>query len=116
MTTTIGEKITKRLAAFATALEKKEQVTERFTCRRMTLDLQPQPYDPALVKKTRQSLGLSQSLFARFLGVSVKTVSAWECGAKNPRDIACRFMDEIRENPGYWKERLSAIAKPATRM
>ena len=112
MTTNIGQKITKRLAAFATALEENKTVTERFTCHRITLDLQPKPYDPKLAKKTRDSLGLSQALFAQFLGVSVKTVSAWECGSKNPKNIACRFMDEIRENPEHWRERLSNIAKP----
>ncbi len=115
MTMTVGEKITKRLAAFAAALEDDKTVTERFTCRRITLDLRPQPYDPKLVKDTRALLGLSQSLFAKFLGVSIKSVSAWERGSKSPRDIACRFMDEIRENPSYWKERLSSIAQPAVK-
>jgi len=110
----IGEKIHKRLAAFAEALEKSETITERFTCRRIELDLQPEPYNPELVKKTRAALGVSQALFAQFLGVSVKAVSAWERGARAPSDMACRFMDEIRHDPAYWQGRLRKIARPKT--
>ena len=108
----IGEKMVERLGAFAEALEKNETITERFTCRQITLDLQPKAYSPELVKVTRSSLGVSQALFAQFLGVSVKTVSAWEGGAKAPKDIACRFMDEIRQDPTYWRARLRDIARP----
>jgi len=49
-------------------------------------------------------------LFAHFLGVSVKTVRSWEQG-KTPSDIASRFMDEIRHNPNYWRQRLKESAK-----
>jgi len=115
MATTIGEKTTKRLAACASALEKNQAISEHFTCRWIALDLKPQSYDPELVRKTREAFGLSQSLFAQFLGVSVKTVSSWECGAKSPQPIACQFMDEIRKAPAYWRKRLSEIAKPTAR-
>ena len=112
MARSIGEKITKRLAAFVEALEKDEKISERFTCRKIELDLQPQPYGPELVKQTREVLGVSQALFAHFLGVSVKSVSAWEQGKKTPSDMACRFMDEIRHDPTYWRTRLRKIARP----
>ena len=55
---------------------------------------------------------MSQAIFAQFLGVSVKTVSAWERGDKKPSDLACRFMDEIKESPDYWKRRLKTLVKP----
>ncbi|MGO8748358.1 MAG: helix-turn-helix domain-containing protein [Thermoguttaceae bacterium] len=85
-------------------------MSQRFTCRRIELRLEPQPYSPELVKATRNALGVSQALFAKFLGASVKTVSAWERGAKVPRDVACRFMDEIRRDPKYWQGRLRELA------
>lgn len=42
-----------RLNDFADALERGESILERFTCRRVTLDLEPTPHGPALVKKKR---------------------------------------------------------------
>jgi len=77
------------------------------------LDLRPTAYSPELVKATRKSLRASQKVFAELLGVSVKTVCAWEQGINTPQDVACRFMDEIRHDPSYWLKRIkeSAIVK-----
>ena len=49
---------------------------------------------------------VSQRIFAQFLGVSVDAVQSWEGGVNTPSDMACRFMDEIRFNPEYWRKRL----------
>jgi DNA-binding transcriptional regulator YiaG len=63
-----------------------------------------------LVKKTRDLLGTSQEIFARFLGVSASAVQDWEQGAKPPAGSARRLMDEIRANPEYWRRRLVELA------
>ena len=101
---TVERDILDAMADFTDALEKGE-VTKRFTCRQIVLDLEPTHYSPALVKETRGLLGVSQPLFARFLGVSPKTVRSWEQGVNVPQPLACRFMDEIRREPQYWIER-----------
>lgn len=101
----VGERILARLKGFDEALKNGEAIADKFTCRRVVLDLPPTPYDPDLVKETRKILGASQAMFAQFLGVSVKTVRSWEQGINVPNDMACRFMDEIRRNPKYWLER-----------
>jgi putative transcriptional regulator len=67
-----------------------------------------------LVKQTRALLGASQAVFANFLGVSVKTVRAWEQGVNTPSAMACRFMDEIRRDPKHWIARLSEAAVART--
>jgi putative transcriptional regulator len=103
--------IIQRLEGFTEALENKEVISERFTCRKVELDLRPEPYSPGLVKKTRDLLGASQAVFALFLGVSVKTVRAWEQGINTPSDMACRFMDEIRFNSDYMRKRLQKCVK-----
>jgi putative transcriptional regulator len=100
-----------RLDAFVGAMEKGQALSERFTCRKIELNLIPEKYNPKKVKNAREVLGVSQALFAQFLGVSPKTVAAWERGAKIPQDIACRFMDEIRHDPDYWKDRLLKNAR-----
>jgi putative transcriptional regulator len=103
--TSIESEILEALGEFTDALEK-EEVAKRFTCRQIKLDLKPTSYGPELVKTTRRLLKVSQTLFARFLGISPKTVRSWEQGINTPSPIACRFMDEIRRSPDYWTERL----------
>lgn len=106
MAGTIGKKIIDRLTQFADALDGDQPVSEQYTCRQIVLRLEPQAYQAEDVKETRRLLNLSQPLFATFLGVKVQTVRAWEQGTNEPTVMACRFMDEIRGNPDYWKQRL----------
>jgi putative transcriptional regulator len=109
----VAARIIEGLQDFVETLEKKQPISQKFTCRVVELDLHPTAYDPEQVKETRLLLQASQAVFARFLGVSVKTVRAWEQGVNTPNDMACRFMDEIRFNPAYWIHRLqkAAVAK-----
>jgi putative transcriptional regulator len=109
MKPSIGKIIGDRLNEFADALEAGENISAKFTCRKVVLKLEPAPYDPALVKKTRAILRASQGIFAKFLGVSVDTVQSWESGVNDPSDIACRFMDEIRHDPRYWRKRFGEL-------
>lgn len=111
MNKSIGKEIIEGLQEFAEVLEKDEVVSEKFTCRRVVVDLDPTEYDPADVLATRRLLRASQPVFARFLGVSPKTVRGWEQGATTPSDMACRFMDEIQRNPEYWRTRLRESVK-----
>lgn len=105
MKASVGHEIVTRLEDFAEALGGDRPISDRFTCRRVVLDLNPTPYDPALVRSTREILSASQAMFAKFLGVKTKTVQHWEQGLSAPSDMACRFMDEIRQNPSYWLKR-----------
>ena len=104
------KKIVSRLKGFTEAL-KTGKVLETFNCRTVVLDLQPTEYEPTKVIQTRKMLGASQVVFAQFLGVSAKTVRAWEQGVNPPNDMACRFMDEIGRNIEFWKNRLRESVK-----
>ncbi len=98
------------MAQFLGDLKADASIGEKYTCRRLVLDLEPQTYGPAEVKATRLLLRVSQALFAQFLGVSPGTVRAWELG-KAPSRLACRFMDEVQRNPEYWRKRLRQSVK-----
>jgi len=111
MKDSVGAKILEGLREFTEALENDEQITERFTCRTVMLDLVPVPYGPEEVKATRKLLRASQGIFAQFLGVSAKSVRAWEQGINTPNNMACRFMDEIQSNPEFWRDRLMQSVK-----
>jgi putative transcriptional regulator len=70
------------------------------------MDLVPSDYPPKRIRQVRATLGLSQALFAQFLGVSIATVQAWEQGVKSPAKMACRFMDEMLRDPAQWQRRV----------
>jgi putative transcriptional regulator len=42
--------------------------------------------------RLRDRLNYSQSMFARVLNVSTKTVQAWEQGAREPSDAALKLL------------------------
>lgn len=113
--TNISNEILNGLTEFADALESGEDLGDKFTCHRVRLDLQPEEYTPEKVLETRVALRVSQPLFAKFLGVSVKTVRAWEQGDNKPNMMACRFMDEIRKDPQHYLKQLTARVRPNTR-
>jgi putative transcriptional regulator len=109
----IERELLEGMEEFVTDLKGDEPIKGKYTCRRMVLDLQPQTYGPAEVKATRLQLRVSQSMFAQFLGVSPKTVRAWEQG-KPVSKMACRFMDEVGRNPEYWRKRIRNSIKTKT--
>ena len=106
-----GAEIVDALTSFLGAVQK-EAVAERFTVRTVSLNLQPRTYSSDDVKQARKLLGLSQTLFARFLGVSVRTIRAWEQGQRELSGMANRFLDEVVTNPEYWKGRIHDLMIP----
>lgn len=110
---TSEEKIIQGLEGFASALESGEDITKKFTCRKVILNLQPVEYTPVMVKKVRKTLGISQTLFAQFLGVSTSAVQKWERNEREVPSVACRFMDEILQDPILFRKRFLALATPA---
>ena len=49
--------------------------------------------------QARSATGLSQSQFARLLGVSVRTLQGWEQGRKQPSGAARTLLAIARTNP-----------------
>ena len=73
----------------------------RFTVRTVEV-IQPSKYDPKALQKIRQSLNLSQALFAQVLGVSGSLIRSWELGTRTPSAIARRLLDQVRANPAFF--------------
>jgi putative transcriptional regulator len=110
----LADRLVTRLQNFAEALERGEKIAEKFTCRTVVLDLQPSSYNARRIRKVRESLGVSQGIFAQLLGVSVRTVQSWEQGKIKPSEMACRWLDEIQRDPEYWMTRLKNAIVPKT--
>jgi putative transcriptional regulator len=105
-----GDEIVEGLKEFTESLESRESIGEKFTMRKIVLDLKPTTYTPQEVKQARKLLGASQAVFAEFIGVAVSTVRAWEQGGNPVTGAAARLMDEIRHDPAAWRQRLQALA------
>jgi DNA-binding transcriptional regulator YiaG len=63
---------------------------------------EPSSYSPAKVRELRESLCVSQSVFAHLLGVSLVLVKSWERGVREPNLMARRLFDTIRADPAAW--------------
>lgn len=58
-------------------------------------------YDANEIKDIRKSAGMTQVIFAKFMGVSVKTVEAWEAGKNRPAGTACRLLELTKLDPSF---------------
>ncbi len=52
------------------------------------------------VVRLRNRLNMSQSVFARVLNVSTKTLQSWEQGTRRPSQAALRLLQVLSEQPG----------------
>ena len=48
------------------------------------------------IRKIRIDAGMTQAAFAQFMGISPKTVEAWECGRIHPTGPAYRLIGRLR--------------------
>jgi putative transcriptional regulator len=63
--------------------------------RTTTLPELPPALTPGEVVRLRQRLGMSQSVFARTLNVSSKTLQSWEHGTRRPSQAALRLLQVL---------------------
>lgn len=67
--------------------------SEKKTLKRHEVTIEPiKAYEAKEIKEIRNKVGLSQRLFAGFMGVSNKTVEAWEKGTNKPSGAASRIL------------------------
>jgi putative transcriptional regulator len=60
---------------------------------------EPPKYSKSRIKKIRQKLGLSQSLFATIFGVSTSAVQHWEQGLRHMPSPARRLLNLLEKDP-----------------
>jgi putative transcriptional regulator len=75
---------------------------EKIAARKVKLTIKPvDTFNTEDIKQIRQRTGLSQVMFAGFLGVSPKTVEAWENGRNRPDGASRRLLEIVRDDPGF---------------
>ena len=66
---------------------------------RVAVPRAPRPMSSEEIARLRKRLNCSQSVFARALNVSTRTIQAWEQGARTPRDTALKLLTIARKHP-----------------
>lgn len=81
------------------ALEDAKSADKKLS-RRIVTVIPVKEYSADEIQKIRKKTGLSQKLFASYMGVSNKTVEAWESGINHPSGAASRILNmmEMSEN------------------
>ena len=70
--------------------------------RKTTLSVMPlESFTSSEIKEIRNQTGLTLALFAEYMGVSVKTVEAWESGKNSPEGSARRMLSLTRKDPKF---------------
>ena len=83
----------------------------RIKARSNVISVEPvQEFNADEIKNIRSELGMTQCLFAGFMGVSPKTVEAWESGRNIPNGPASRILSMLRIDPNL-PQRYNIVTK-----
>ena len=77
---------------------------EKGACKAKTTVMHIAPvevFTPGEIRDIRVGTGMTQVLFARYMGVSPKTVESWESGRNHPEGAACRLLALTRNDPSF---------------
>ena len=74
------------------------KASEKKLKRRVVTIVPVKEYTAKEVQSIRHSTGFSQKLFASYMGVSDKTVEAWEAGINHPSGAASRILSMMEMN------------------
>ena len=86
----------------SSARQAEEHSAGRRRLRAVTLEVSPIPqYSSEQIRELRARYDLTRALLGGIVGVSSKTVEAWEIGARQPSAAALRVISELDTNPTY---------------
>lgn len=72
---------------------------EQISVRTTKLPTPPEPMSKKDIIELRERLNCSQAVFAHLLNVSIKTLQAWEQGARTPSDVALKLLTIAKHHP-----------------
>ena len=76
------------------------ETLEKFENEHLTI-VPVETYQADEIKRIRNSTGLTQRSFAEYMGVSPKTVEAWEAGRNHPEGAARRLLSLTKADPEF---------------
>jgi putative transcriptional regulator len=105
----VADEITAGMRELERMMDEGKMPQDLFTVKTIEIP-EPGAYRAARVRTLRESLGVSQAVFARLLGVSVILVKSWERGVREPSPIARRLLDTIKADPAHWLSTVHATS------
>ena len=75
-------------------------VQKGLTLRTVEVPEEPPEIDGPTLAAMRVQAAMSQSVFAKLLNVSTKTLQSWEQGVRRPSDASRRLLQIFSEQPG----------------
>ena len=72
----------------------------------MGIDVTPVSFDKDEIKTIRKTLGVSQSVFAKLLNVSLSAVRQWEQGMRKPSGSTMILLELLQREPGILDYRI----------
>ncbi|MDO4265408.1 MAG: transcriptional regulator [Eubacteriales bacterium] len=91
------------MAGLSEAIEDARSKEKKLNKRIVTI-MPVKEYNADKIKEIRKMTGMSQLLFAGYLGVSCKTVEAWESGVNRPSGAASRILNMMELNQNLTKD------------
>ena len=86
-------------ASFEEAIAHARGENTKLRVTRVNVPPPPKPKSGRAITKLRKDLNCSQSVFARVLNISPKTIQAWEQGTRRPSDAALRLLEVAEKYP-----------------
>jgi len=82
--------------------EAEEYQKGKISARKIKLSIKPVvAFNTEDIKRIRKKTGLSQVMFAGSMGVSAKTIEAWENGRNKPEGASRRLLEIVRDDPAF---------------
>ncbi|MCC8152346.1 MAG: helix-turn-helix domain-containing protein [Lachnospiraceae bacterium] len=84
--------------------DQRKSENEKILKRRMISVVPVKKYTGSEIKQIRHSVGMTQKAFSCYLGVSEKTVEAWESGKNQPSGAASRILSMMEMDHNLIRE------------
>jgi putative transcriptional regulator len=97
----VADEIMAGMCELQRMMDEGKKPEEMFTVKTVVVP-DPARYRAKQIRNLRQSMGVSQAVFASLLGVSTILVKSWERDAREPGLMARRLLDTIKADPSQW--------------
>jgi putative transcriptional regulator len=109
-----GDRLVASLVMLRDVVRSGRNPAEVFTSRTYEVP-EPPAFDGPTIRALRESLGVSQSVFAHMIGASLPLVQGWEQGRRVPNLMARRLLAEVAERPQRWRAMTTVRSHAASR-